>query len=235
MNNALTTTGPLKRALALAIEAGDIAALRDVAAMASALRKGAQARGMGIEQENVAAEVILRAERALGLILLSVPREAHGPSKGKGGRLPGGEYVRGSTTQGNQTLFDKTVTEIGAGPKAIHQYQTLARLPDENFEGMLASIKGAAERLARVKFISKPDKTGAPLPEERETSAPTEPGWERFRQGAMDMLGWEQGEDGRMSATLNEFERLNADDLRIAAELLTACVAAYQGARAARQ
>lgn len=72
METQLATIPPLRTALTLATEAGDIVKMQDVRAMATAMQQGAKARGMGIEAENAAAEVVLRAERAIGQALLSL-------------------------------------------------------------------------------------------------------------------------------------------------------------------
>lgn len=74
-STALVTIAPLQHALALATEAGDIRKMKEVHALASALQKGAFARRMGIDAENQAAEVVLRAERAIGGVLSDLKAE----------------------------------------------------------------------------------------------------------------------------------------------------------------
>lgn len=143
---ALTTVGPLQQALAAATAAGDISAIKDVAAMATALRAGARARGMGIVSENQAAEVVIRAERTIGSILASIPREKTGPAKDVKGTL-------GSTSKDSPTSFEAAVMEAGLNRKTSWQFQLLARLTDEEFEALLARKQHDTERIARVDFV----------------------------------------------------------------------------------
>lgn len=69
---SLSTIAPLRQALALATQASDIPALQDVRAMGAALQKGAATRGLGVTAENQAAEVVIRAERAIGAVLIEL-------------------------------------------------------------------------------------------------------------------------------------------------------------------
>lgn len=143
MTNAVATIAPLKRALALADEAGDIPKLRDIAAMAAALQKGAQARGMGLNAENQAAEVVIRAERAMGRILAGVERAKTGPKTD-------GE---GSIADGNLTPFRQAMEDAGITYlKQAAQWQALAAIPDDVFEAKFGAIKEAGNRLAKVDF-----------------------------------------------------------------------------------
>jgi hypothetical protein len=62
----------MQAALARATENHDLAALKDVAAMAAAFQTGAKVRNLGIEAENQAAELVIRTERAMGVELRSM-------------------------------------------------------------------------------------------------------------------------------------------------------------------
>ena len=144
MTNELATIEPLTQALALATEAGDINALRDVQAFATSMRKGAQARGLGIEAENRAAEVVLRAERAIGLALIAL-REA-GQLGPVGGRLPDGSR-RTAESVGRESL-----QELGINEPAAHRFRLLARMDAGRFEELIADHRNKGERIAKVNF-----------------------------------------------------------------------------------
>lgn len=136
----------LKQALALAVEAGDIDALKDVAAMATALQKGAQARGMGIGAENQAAEVVLRAERAIGAAL-DLMTEA-GLRRGRGSNQ---HHSEGDDPPG--------LPELGISMKQAHLFRRLGDLPNDEFEALLTAAHESGKRIAKVNFYStnKPD------------------------------------------------------------------------------
>jgi len=155
MTTAVATVSAAKRALAEATATGSIDAIRDVAAMAAALQKGARARGLGIDAENAAAEVVIRAERSIGAILLTVPREKTGPKSGHKG-------VKGSTSKDSPTPFEEAVAAAGLNPKSAHQFQRIASLSDADFETLVEALRGRSERLARIDFVRaatpKPDK-----------------------------------------------------------------------------
>lgn len=155
---ALAPIAPLQQALALATEAGDIPRLKDVASMAAALRKGAQARGLGIDAENQAAEVVLRAERAMGATLIALRDEgAFGREAAMAsiGRQFGGVPAKGRAGIKADSQDVVTLDNLGLTRQASSVYQRLAGIPDAAFEKMLTETKGAAERLSRVKFIGR--------------------------------------------------------------------------------
>lgn len=146
MTTALTTIGPLQEALALATEAGDIDTLRDIAATATALQKGAKARGMGLEAENTAAEVILRAERAIGRSILAMRAEGQLAARGAS---PSQWTSRDATSV-------KTLADIGLGSgtdrNRVAEWQRLAEVPDAEFEARFGTIRDSGARIAKVDF-----------------------------------------------------------------------------------
>lgn len=146
---------PLTAALALATEQGDIDKLRDIASMATALQTGARNRGLGIEAENQAAEVIIRAERAIGRELIRMAETGERVVKGQGrfmGSKPGRESVWSETSPDQMTL-----PQLGLDTKQASNFQALARIPDDVFESKFATLKAVSEqdksqRLAKVDF-----------------------------------------------------------------------------------
>lgn len=149
----LATIPPLMQALALATETKDTSALRDIHAMATALQKGAQARSLGIEAENEAAEVILRTERALGALLVRMAESGErskGAVKQLAGRAPGGKLL---------PLVEKsdvvTLRDLGIDRNQSSLWQRVAQMPDWLFEERLADARKNRERIAKYNFYAK--------------------------------------------------------------------------------
>jgi hypothetical protein len=129
LTTALVPTEPLTAALALATEAGDIAALKDIRAMGTALTTGARARGMGIEQENKAAEVVLRAERGIGQALTALRDE--------------GRFLQGGFKKAPN--LDAVVAASRAGAATVKELAAASGVP-ENKIATLLSTSAAFER-----------------------------------------------------------------------------------------
>lgn len=224
MTKALATIGPLQQALALATEAGDIDALRDIASMGTALQKGAQARGLGVGAENQAAEVVLRAERAIGQTITAM-REA-------GLLASPGASPRQWTSPDAMSI--KTLADLGLGSgtdrNRVHDWQKLAKMAPETFESMLAAVKEASERISKVNFYQPDRKTHA-------APAPTseDPYFRMFREGAYGLLGYEVNADGDGIFTKNGLTSLPNDELAVIADIISEMTARYNQARAARR
>jgi hypothetical protein len=226
---ALVPAGQLSTMLALATEAGDITALKDIHALASALRRGAEARGMGLEAENQAAEVIIRAERAMGNLLLSIPRAPSGPKSAE--RSP-----ESWTDDGSTTLFREAVKEARLDPKTVHLFQQVAAMPEDTFEALIAELRALKQRISRVNFYAPERKPKDVTEYERAVAAeaPTNSAFTQFRAGAYALLGWEVDEDGVGRGGPEVMLTLPADELVEIATLIKALVGAYQQARAER-
>lgn len=131
-------------ALAVATEAGDIQQLQHVAAMATGLQSAAKARGLGIDAENTAAEVVIRAERAIGKVLIRMSEE--------GVRFPeaGGHRVR-QQEEGMLSLADLGF-ESEADRKATQRWQLLAAVPEDEFEARFGTVRDSGARISKVDF-----------------------------------------------------------------------------------
>lgn len=167
MTKALTTVGPLQEALALATDAGDLATMHDVAAMATALQKGARARGIGIGAENQAAEVVLRAERAIGITLADMlakgQRRASGKQTGRG---------QGKEVADLPPTLDEVLANAGiaATPPTLMNWRRLAQLPEDQFEALIEAKRAENARLAKVDFY----RAAAPAPTQEQKQAALE-------------------------------------------------------------
>jgi hypothetical protein len=131
---ALEQISIAQRALGEAKTLPDIKAVRDTA---ETLRAGARARQMGIETENTAAEIVVRAERKMGAELLRM--------KWFGERDPGGRGGLADRVSVNLPL-------LGIPDQQSSRWQRLARLSDEEFDYEIERAREAEERIARVNF-----------------------------------------------------------------------------------
>jgi hypothetical protein len=223
-NSIETALTPITQAQRMLAEAKTLPDLREIHDFAIGARAWAKARGIGIEAENDATEVILRAERRLGDILLSVPRSKTGP--------------KSSPSEGSRTPFEETVAEAGLekNPKAVHHFQRLAEIDEARFEAMLraarAVVGGRLSRIDLVRAIDKAQGKRAGAEEARPT--PINPDFEAFRRGAYGLLGWEFDDSGVGKATKNGMLTLPNDELAQTATLIKALAVAFNEARVAR-
>ena len=126
---ALTVPSGLDTALAVATEAGDIPALRDIAAYAAALQKGSKERGMGIEAENQAAEVVIRAERGIGRALIEMAED--GTRQTRGLTIAENRAKRwGAQEDSGDNFLPPTLSDLGIDKNDSRKFQLLARIPD---------------------------------------------------------------------------------------------------------
>lgn len=151
-NRSLTLLSQARNAIAEVRTFDELKGIRD---KAEAARKYAQAAGMGLEIQNYAAEVKLRAERRAGELLAEL-------------NLHGGDRREETATK------RLTLEDVGVSKDQSSRWQLAAKVPDENFEEFLSDAKEKKEevttaglvRLAqslRAKPSPKPD--SAPEPE----------------------------------------------------------------------
>src|SRR5262245_53974242 len=115
---------------------------RDVRVMAKiglqAMKANRDARA---EDRNELAEYVLRAERAMGLILKETAengdRRAHGDNNIK------------LSNVGGDTVSPPTLEEIGVTKKQSSRWQAEASIPDEQFEQVIQETKESGEELTQ--------------------------------------------------------------------------------------
>ena len=76
--NTETALEPISLARQALAEATTLPDMKSVRSWAEALRAYAKSRGLGIEAENQAAEIVIRAERKMGLVLAEPGTRAKG-------------------------------------------------------------------------------------------------------------------------------------------------------------
>jgi hypothetical protein len=237
MTQATTAIAPLSTASLMLAEAslnGDLAGMRDVHAMATALQRGAQARKLGVEAENAAAEVVLRAERVIGQYIDRLRDE---------GRYGRGQYTDrsaearwGVSPEGGNTSI--STSDLGLNNHQVENFGRLSKISDEDFERLLAEATGKQERIAKVNFYGtgrKPRPIDVSEAPPAQPEARTAPGFATLRAGIYSLLGWRTRDDGTSGPTDNALLRMPGDELLELADLIRSLATAYNEARAARE
>jgi hypothetical protein len=145
--NTETALEPISLARQALAEATTLPDMKSVRSWAEALRAYAKSRGMGIDAENQAAEVVICAERKMGAELKRMveagERRTHNTPFA--GRKPSGELILGDREVG---LEDLGVTVIQS-----RDWRRLATIPDEGWDAVVADAYANGERLSRMNFI----------------------------------------------------------------------------------
>lgn len=167
MTTALERIDAAKRAL---IEAKDIHQTLQVRDQAAAISIYAEARGAS-EAAQLAKEVQIRAERKAGEFL-------QGMEKAKGG----GDTSTGFRVKPVQE--PDTLSDLGISKRDSHRWQTVARMPDEEFERHIAETKDAGEELTSggtyrtARRLEHPPEVETPnLPEQKYRVIYADPPW----------------------------------------------------------
>lgn len=143
---AIRTVGQAQRALT---EAKSITEIKDVHDFATAMKAGAKARGMGIDAENEAAEVILRAERMMGQELIRLAETGALAGKGDWKTRPGG---RGNQNKNVVAADILRLEDFGLTRWQAEDFRKLAALDDETWDRTIMRAYDLGRRLARVDF-----------------------------------------------------------------------------------
>jgi ParB family chromosome partitioning protein len=116
----------------------DIKRIRDIA---EAARVYAQAAKLGLESQNGAAEIKIRAERKAGELLLQMPKNegAKGNPNGQGAPIV---QLHDATTQ-----IVPTYASIGIEKTQASRWQMIAKIPIEKFERRIENVKANKEEL----------------------------------------------------------------------------------------
>lgn len=134
---SLVSIGHATRMLAEAKSLDDVRTIRD---LAEAARVYARAHDLGIEAMNHAAEIKLRAERRAGELLVQT-RET-------GERAASGVDVRYAQESKPATLAD-----LGISRDQSSRWQSIASIPEPEFEGAIESAKAAAQPLSTAGMV----------------------------------------------------------------------------------
>ena len=135
--NELITLDNLSRAKEL-IEIANVSQLKEIIARSEALKIYAAQAKKGLEIQNQVAEIKLRAEKRIGEMLKETPKH-------EGGR-PSENRLQDVT--GFQTLKDLGIEKIQS-----HRWQTIASLPDDQFEQYVSDVKKSNEELTTTGIL----------------------------------------------------------------------------------
>lgn len=218
---------PITQAQRMLAEAKTLPQLRELRDFATGAKAWAKARGLGVDAENEAAEVILRAERMIGAALIRLIDEdlLFRPGTGDGGN----QFIEPA---GNKMgLGDLGLTKMDSS-----RFQSLARLSDEQFEGLLSAGRTGGLRLAKFNFYNaiKQVEKREREPYAAEAATREDSAFLTFRAGAHALLGWQVDEQGIGHVTANGLRLLPDDELVQVATLIKRLAEAYNEAKAAR-
>lgn len=148
--------------------------VRELRDMAAAARVYARQRGMSLSAQNMAAEIRLRAERRMGEILATKPK-----NRGARGN-PGG---RGAKVE-RRPDDPPTLADLGIEVHEANRMRWLSRIPEERLQNALQSFRQGAGELTeaalRRAILSDPAASGAGVGEEPPIPTPeTEARWVR--------------------------------------------------------
>lgn len=138
MTNALVKLEGAARMLAEAKSLDEIKHVRDIA---EAARQYARAAKMGLDMQNDAAEIKLRAERRAGEVLAVLERgEAGRPEKNEAKLAPISEY--------RQTLEAETIPI-----RTARRWQQVSTIPEPTFERVIATTRGNRQELTQAGLL----------------------------------------------------------------------------------
>lgn len=233
---ALTQVAPLQAALAVATADGDMEALQEVATAATALREGAAKRRMGIAAENKAAEIVVRAERALGDTINGLRDEGVIGSRSDASKANRAAQLGQLRDPKLPPTLKQFLVEHDIPERRAFEWLKIARWGDDEFEAMVREAIDSDERIARVDFYRS---VRPPVDEvaARRTEADVREnqGFTLLRLGIHKLLGWDVDEDGVGTVTRNELTQLPDDQLDELKGLVEALAGAYSEARKARR
>ena len=136
--DALARLDGATRALAEARTLEEVSHIRDIA---EAARTYARAAKLGLEAQNHATEIKLRAERKAGELLGELDRD-------KGGRPEKTNPSLGSVSQ-----YKQVITENDIPHSTAHRWQEVAKIPEPIFEEHIAEVKESKEELSTAGLL----------------------------------------------------------------------------------
>ena len=130
----------LSRANQMLAEIESVDDARQLINLAEAARVYARQVELGLEAQNHAAEIKLRAQRRAGEIL-------DGMQKAKGARGKIQEHLSGGISLLPPEDPPPTYADLGIDRMDAHRWQTIAAMPEEHFESLIAATKSADKEL----------------------------------------------------------------------------------------
>lgn len=127
----------LARAFSKLTETTDLSEVKSIRDKAESVRKYAQNARLGLELQNQAAELKIRAERKAGSLIKSL-------------KLRGGNRRSKSHCETLKTL---TLEDLGVGKHQSSRWQQIASIQEEDFEAWLSERKAANKELTSASLL----------------------------------------------------------------------------------
>ncbi len=220
---------PITQASRMLAEAQTIPELKQVRDIATTAKAWAKSRHMGVDSENQASEYILRAERRIGQMLIDMAESGERATEAGNQRKIVGKIGKSMEVRPLDGFQPVLLSDLGVERHQSVDWQALARLPDDQFELLLAHAKAARERLAKVDFYRAAKKPTDSTPE-----VPIDKGFDMFRAGAYELVGWRIDNSGVGGPTRNGLLNLPDDELLQVAAIIKMLVTMYNEARQER-
>ena len=187
--------GLVERARAALVEVETVEEAIRVAGLAESVRYAARQAKAGMEAENAAAEVRLRAERRAGELLAEMPKQT------------GGDAMRARSH--DATEVPPKLADIGVTKSQSSRYQHVAAVPEEIFQGYIDSKKQRSEEITTAELLRQA--------REARLHAPVEP--PPLPSGVWDLLladppwRYNRGSVGSTRAIENHYPTLALEEL----------------------
>jgi hypothetical protein len=136
--DALAKLNGATRALAEARTLAEVSHIRDIA---EAARTYARAAKLGLDAQNHATEIKLRAERKAGELLRELDRE------------PGKRTDKPDPKLGSGSAYKQIITENDIPHSTAHRWQEVAKVPEPVFEEYIAEVKESRDELSTAALL----------------------------------------------------------------------------------
>lgn len=167
-------------------EAKTLGEVKNIVDIAEAARTYARAAKMGLDAQNHAAEIKLRAERKAGEMLGRLER-------GQGGRTD----LQLHSSLERSSEYRTVLTESDIAPTTAHRWQTVAAIPDEVFEQHIAETVAERAELTSAGVLrvavgisrnqrNQEKKNAPPLPGEKYRVWYADPPWKYGNAGVIN-------------------------------------------------
>lgn len=115
---------------------------KDIRDKAEAMRVYAKQARLGLESQNYAAEIKMRAERRAGELLREIPR------------VPYGDRRKGqSSNLSSRSVYEETLHENDIRHDMAWKWQKISKVPEADFETHIAETKAAGNELTTVGIL----------------------------------------------------------------------------------
>lgn len=142
----MTALLKLDKAYSALMEAKTIDELKDIRDKAEALRLYVKQQKQSLEMQNACAELKIRAERRAGELLKEMERA------NKNDNLKRGPMSQAETS-GSE--YSHAIDEANISRSTAYRWQTIAELPEENFEQEIAETKNNSNELTSSRMLQK--------------------------------------------------------------------------------